>query len=91
MDDSDIWIGIETPVFKTSAISVNGSGAVAADTSQVGIDEQTTDQCGVFVCDAGFLEAGGRSLEAVLHLHGRTLLAVDSYFSPSHLHGPKFQ
>jgi hypothetical protein len=63
MDDADIGVGIKTSVFKACAISADGSGAVATNTSQVGIDEQAADECGVFVCDTGFFKASSREVE----------------------------
>jgi hypothetical protein len=63
MDDADIRIGVEISVFKACAISINSSCPVATDTSQVGINEQAADKCGVFMWNTGFLKAGGGKIE----------------------------
>jgi hypothetical protein len=63
MDDADIRIGVEISVFKACAISINSSCPVATDTSQVGINEQAADKCGVFMWKACFLKASSREVE----------------------------
>ena len=84
MNDSDIWIGVETSVFKAATISVNGCSAVTADTSQVRINKQTADECGVLVCDTCFLKASSAEVKKPFFVYVDEIFWwSDSCLSPS--------
>ena len=71
MHQLNIGVGIEFPFGKGAGIAVDRTGAVAAHSAQIRVDQQAANGGGVFGLQADFLEAGnGKGEQSFFpHLH----------------------